>query len=254
MSRNDDGTIMVESRDERQRHRDELLVAAGRKPHVADLGLESVGLPGDVHLHVDEHMRVEGHPWLYAVGDVNGRTLLTHMGKHQARIAADNVLGHDITCTKADGPLSPRVMFTEPQVAAVGHTLASAREQGLDVRAVDHPVGAVAGGSFYGKGAEGLVRIVVDEDRQVLAGATFTGVDVADFLHAATIAFVGEVPLDRCMRRFRPSRRAARSGCGCSRSTGSERATQPSSSSSCALDLDVGLARRESRAGSTMAS
>jgi len=175
----------------------DLLVAAGRRPHVDALGLESVGLPTDEPLHVGETMLVEGTTWLYAVGDVNGRTLLTHMGKHQARVAADRILGKDVTCTKADGPLAPRVMFTEPQVAAVGHTLASAREAGLDVRAVDHPVGAVAGGSYYGKGAPGLVRIVVDEDRRVLVGATFTGVDVAEFLHAATIAVVGEVPLDR---------------------------------------------------------
>ena len=175
---------------------DELLVAAGRRPHVDDVGLDTVGLPTDEPLHVDERMRVEGKSWLYAIGDVNGRTLLTHMGKHQARIAAHNILGDDILCTKADGPLAPRVIFTEPQVAAVGHTLASAREAGLHVQAVDHPVGAVAGGSFYGKGAPGLVRIVIDEDRRVLAGATFTGVDVAEFLHAATIAVVGEVSID----------------------------------------------------------
>jgi len=118
------------------------------------------------------------------------------MGKHQARIAADNILGRDVVCTKADGPLAPRVIFTEPQVAAVGHTLASARAEGLNVRAVDHPVGAVAGGSFYGKGVPGLVRLVVDEDRRILAGATFTGADVAEFLHAATIAVVGEVSID----------------------------------------------------------
>jgi pyruvate/2-oxoglutarate dehydrogenase complex dihydrolipoamide dehydrogenase (E3) component len=197
VTRNDDGTITVELETSDAVTAAELLVAAGRRPHVADLGLESVGLPTDEHLRVDERMLVEGTDRLYAVGDVNGRTLLTHMGKHQARVAADNILGHAITCTKADGPLAPRVMFTEPQVAAVGHTLASAREAGLNVRAVDHPVGAVAGGSFYGKGAPGLVRIVVDEDRRVLAGATFTGADVAEFLHAATIAVVGEVTLDR---------------------------------------------------------
>jgi dihydrolipoamide dehydrogenase len=175
----------------------ELLTATGRRAHVDDLGLDTVGIPDDKPVKVDETMLVEGTTWLYGVGDVNGKSLLTHMGKHQARIAADRILGKDVTCTKADGPLAPRVIFTEPQVAAVGHTLASAREEGLDVRAVDHPVGAVAGGSFYGKGAPGLVRLVVDEERHILAGATFTGVDVSEFLHAATIAVVGEVPLDR---------------------------------------------------------
>jgi pyruvate/2-oxoglutarate dehydrogenase complex dihydrolipoamide dehydrogenase (E3) component len=134
--------------------------------------------------------------WLYAVGDVNGRSLLTHMGKYQARAAADTILGKDAAVTE-DGPRSPRVTFTEPQVAAVGHTLASALEAGLNVRAVDVPTESPAGGSFIGKDAPGTCRIVVDEDRRVIVGATFTGVEVAEAIHAATIAVVGEVPLDR---------------------------------------------------------
>jgi dihydrolipoamide dehydrogenase len=89
------------------------------------------------------------------------------------------------------------VIFTEPQVAAVGHTFASAKEAGLNVRAVDQSVEANAGGSFVGHGTEGSVRIVVDQDRRVIVGATFTGVDVAESLHAATIAVIAEVPLER---------------------------------------------------------
>jgi dihydrolipoamide dehydrogenase len=89
------------------------------------------------------------------------------------------------------------VIFTEPQIAAVGHTLASAREAGLSVRAVDQPVGANAGGSFIGHEAPGTVRIVIDEERRVIVGATFTGVEVSESLHAATIAVIAEVPLER---------------------------------------------------------
>jgi pyruvate/2-oxoglutarate dehydrogenase complex dihydrolipoamide dehydrogenase (E3) component len=196
VARGDDGEVTVHFEDGGGVTGTELLVATGRKPRVDDAGLDTVGLPIDRPVAVGETMLAEGMTWLYAVGDVNGRTLLTHMGKHQARIAADRILGRDVTCTKADGPLAPRVIFTEPQVAAVGHTLGSARKEGLNVRAVDHPVEAVAGGSFYGSDAPGLVRLVVDEDRKILVGATFTGVDVAEFLHAATIAVVGEVPLE----------------------------------------------------------
>jgi dihydrolipoamide dehydrogenase len=155
-----------------------------------------VGLEPGKPIEVDDRMRAGGSDWLYAVGDVNGRALLTHSGTYQARVAADNVLGRDARAT-ADGPMSPRVIFTDPSVAAVGHTLASAREAGLKVRAVDHPVSAVAGASFVGRDAPGTVRLVIDEDRDVLAGATFTGPDVAEMLHAATIALVGEVPIDR---------------------------------------------------------
>ena len=111
-------------------------------------------------------------------------------------MAADVIAGRDAAAT-ADGPLSPRVVFTDPTVAAVGHTLASAQEAGLDVRAVDHPPDAVAGGSFHGRNAPSLARLVVDERRRVLVGATFAGPDLSEFLHAATIAVIGEVPLDR---------------------------------------------------------
>ncbi|HYP48805.1 MAG TPA: NAD(P)/FAD-dependent oxidoreductase [Thermoleophilaceae bacterium] len=173
---------------------DELLVAIGRKPVTDDIGLDTVGLEPGKSIEVDDQMKARD--WLYAIGDVNGRVLLTHMGKYQARVAADVILGKDARVTH-DGPISPRVIFTDPQVAAVGHTLASAEEAGLRVRAVDVPTASVAGASFYGRGAPGTSRLVVDEDRGVLAGATFTGPEVGELLHAATIALVAEVPLER---------------------------------------------------------
>ena len=104
---------------------DELLVAIGRSPNTDDLGLETVGLEPGKPIEVDDSMRATGRDWLYAIGDVNGRALLTHMGKYQARIAADVILGYASGClaTNADGARSPRVIFTDPQVAAVGYTL-----------------------------------------------------------------------------------------------------------------------------------
>jgi pyruvate/2-oxoglutarate dehydrogenase complex dihydrolipoamide dehydrogenase (E3) component len=197
------GPVTLELEDGRSFTGDELLVAIGRVPHTEDLGLEKLGLmksdPPTQSIEVDEQMRVPGHEWLYVIGDANGRVLLTHMGKYQARLAADHILGRTgaTTVLCSDGRLSPRVIFTEPQVAAVGHTLQSAEEAGLNVRAVDTPTEGNAGGSFVGHGAPGTVRIVVDEDRKVIVGATFTGVDVAESLHAATIAVIGEVPLER---------------------------------------------------------
>ncbi len=177
---------------------DELLVAVGRRPATRDIGLEALGLEPGRSLEVDATLRVRGFDWLYAIGDVNGRSLLTHMGKYQARMAADVIAGReDQLDTNAHGVLAPRVVFTDPQVAAVGHTLESAKEAGLNVREVDQPTSANAGGSFYGRGAPGTARLVVDAERQVIIGATFTGAEVAEFLHAATIAIVGEVPLER---------------------------------------------------------
>ncbi|MDP8910625.1 MAG: NAD(P)/FAD-dependent oxidoreductase [Actinomycetota bacterium] len=177
---------------------DELLVAVGRRPATRDIGLEALGLEPGRSLEVDATLRVRGFDWLYAIGDVNGRSLLTHMGKYQARVAADVITGREaLLDTRAHGMLAPRVVFTDPQVAAVGYTLESAKEAGLNVREVDQPTSANAGGSFYGRGAPGTARLVVDAERQVIIGATFTGAEVAEFLHAATIAIVGEVPLER---------------------------------------------------------
>jgi dihydrolipoamide dehydrogenase len=192
----DDSGFRVELEDGSSKSGEELLVAIGREPVVEGIGLESIGVDADGPLEVDDQMRVSGSEWLYAIGDVNGRALLTHMGKYQARVAGDVILGRPARATQ-DGPGAPRVIFTDPEVAAVGHTLATAQEAGLDVRAVDYPTANVAGASFRGRNAPGTSRLVVDERREVLAGATFTGPEIAESLHAATIAVVGEVPIER---------------------------------------------------------
>ena len=194
----ENGTVTVTTSDGGSAVGDVLLVALGRAPSTKDLGLETIGLePGKV-VKVDGHLRVPGHDWLYAIGDVNGKALFTHMGKYQARLAADCVLGHDhMLAHGADGPLSPRVIFTEPQVAAVGHTTESAAKAGLVVDVYETSTSGNAGGSFYGRNAPGTTRWIVDRERRIVVGCTITGAEVADFLHAATIAVVGEVSYDR---------------------------------------------------------
>jgi dihydrolipoamide dehydrogenase len=177
---------------------DELLVAVGRRPNTDELGVEAIGLEPGKPIEVDDFMRRDGAPWLYAIGDVNGRALLTHMGKYQARIAADAILGPGGPCLILDGARAPRVTFTDPQVAAVGYTLAAAQEAGIKASAVDVPTQASAGASFYGRDdSPGTSRLVVDEDANVIVGATFTGPEIGEWLQAATIAVVAEVPLER---------------------------------------------------------
>ena len=178
---------------------DELLVAVGRTPHTADLGLETIDLEPGAIIAVDARMRVTApahRDWLYAIGDVNGRALLTQAGKYQAMVAMANIMNREASADW-DGPLTPRVAFIDPQVAAVGRTLREALDAGISARAVDGDMGQTPGGSFIGKGAPSACRIVVDEQREVMIGATFTGPEVAESLHAATIAIVGEVPLRR---------------------------------------------------------
>ncbi|HEX4983665.1 MAG TPA: NAD(P)/FAD-dependent oxidoreductase [Ilumatobacteraceae bacterium] len=177
---------------------DELLVAAGRRPSTGDLGLETVGLEPGRFVEVDDQLRatsIEGG-WLYAIGDCNGRSLLTHMGKYQARIAADVILGKQAAAV-ADHGIVPRVTFTDPQVCAVGLTEAQARAAGIEVRVVKYATGAVAGASVLGDNFAGSSQLVIDDDRRVIVGATFVGPSVQELLHSATIAIVGDVPLDR---------------------------------------------------------
>ncbi|HEV7482003.1 MAG TPA: NAD(P)/FAD-dependent oxidoreductase [Solirubrobacterales bacterium] len=176
----------------------EILVAVGRVPHTAELGLDSAGVEPDEHgfLETDDRLRVGGREWLYAIGDVNGRALFTHMGKYQAWVAGENLLGRELEAV-AESIGSPRVTFTDPQVAAAGKTLAQAREAGIDAIAVDAPTDGSAGASFQGKDTGGSSRLVIDQARGTIVGATFTGFETADFLQAATVAIVGEVPLAR---------------------------------------------------------
>ena len=194
--RADGDGVVVELDSGRPVRGEELLVAVGRRVNTADIGLDSVGLEPGKPVEVDDSMRASD--WLYAIGDVNGRALLTHMGKYQARVAADVILGDESSCLLVDGSRSPRVIFTDPQVAAVGYTLAAAEEAGLNVRAADVSTQGNAGASFYGRDSTaGTARLVVDEDRRIIVGATITGHEVAEFLQAATIAVVGEVTLER---------------------------------------------------------
>jgi dihydrolipoamide dehydrogenase len=186
--------VKVELSDGQVVEAQEILVAVGRRPLTDDLGLESVGLEPGATIEVDDALRVADLPWLFAVGDVNGRSLLTHMAKYQARVAAQVIAGPEARATRDDHS-APRVVFTDPQVAAVGLTLQGAQERGINARAYDVATSDTAGASFHGRDTPGTSRLVVDEDRSVIVGATFTGTEVADWLQAATIAIVGEIPL-----------------------------------------------------------
>jgi pyruvate/2-oxoglutarate dehydrogenase complex dihydrolipoamide dehydrogenase (E3) component len=190
------GPVTVELEDGGTVEGDELLVAIGRRARTDDLGLETIGVEAGGPVEVGDDLRVPGHDWLYVIGDANGRVLLTHMGKYQGRVAADRILGIDREL-RCDGAGSPRVTFTEPQVAAVGLTLDGAREAGHDAFGVEATTSANAGGSFYGRNAPGTSCLVIERETNRLLGATIVGAEIADFLHAATIAVIAELTMDR---------------------------------------------------------
>jgi dihydrolipoamide dehydrogenase len=193
-----DGPFTVTLADGTTVEADELLVATGREPRTGSIGLDTVGLPVGKYVEVDDQMRAKGvsGDWLYAVGDVNGLALLTHVGKYQARLAGDVIAGkdvHDIVSTD----IVPRVTFTDPQICGVGLTEKQARERYDNIRTVSYGTGDVSGSYTAGNGIKGTSFLVVDDTRRVIVGATFTGPDVAELLHSATIAIVGQVTLDK---------------------------------------------------------
>lgn len=186
----------------------EVLVAVGRVARTVDLGLESIGLEPGSWLDVDDTLRVRGHDWLYAVGDVNHRALFTHQGKYQARAAGDVIAARAKKADVDDAPWGrhvatadhaavPQVTFTDPEVASVGFTAVAAEKAGLRVRVVDYDLSWLAGATVQADDYAGTARAVIDEDRRVLVGMTLVGPGVGELIQAATIAIVGEVPLDR---------------------------------------------------------
>ncbi len=195
---------------------EEVLVATGRRPRTGELGLDRLGLPTDAPLRVDATGAVVGGPdWLFAAGDVTGRTATTHQGKYDARVVGDVVahrfgsedaLGPEAVATadpwsrfrmSADDAAQPQVVFSRPEVSMVGLTEQAATDAGIPLRVLHVPFSAVAGAAVAADDYAGAAQLVVDTARDVVVGATFVGQDAAELLHAATIAVVGEVPLSR---------------------------------------------------------
>lgn len=205
------GEVTVELGEGSQLAVDEVLFATGRNPRTTDIGLDTIGLRPGAWLATDDSLRVADVPggWLYAVGDVNHRALLTHQGKYQARVAAAAIVARaqgvpllesdrwGAHAATADHDAVPQVVFAHPEAAAVGLTAEQAEHRGIRARTVDFDLGGVAGAAVYADGYEGRARMVVDEDRQVVVGVTFVGAGVSELLHAASVTIAAEVPLER---------------------------------------------------------
>ncbi|MWB98809.1 dihydrolipoyl dehydrogenase family protein [Agromyces seonyuensis] len=209
-SRDADGTVTLELDDGTRVEADEVLVATGRRPRTGDLGLETLGLEPGAKLDVDDSLAVPtaSGGWLYAVGDVNGRAPLTHQGKYEARAVGDGIAARvrgdapelgpwGADAATADHRAVPQVVFSSPEVAAVGLTESAARAAGFSVRAVEVPLTSAQGAQIHVDGADGRAKLVVDARDGLVLGATFVGDDVAELLHAATVAIVGQVSVRR---------------------------------------------------------
>jgi pyruvate/2-oxoglutarate dehydrogenase complex dihydrolipoamide dehydrogenase (E3) component len=214
--RRPDGTVELAVRGEPRAY-DEILVATGRAARTDDLGLETVGLQPGSWLETDDHLQVKGAGggWLYAAGDVTHRALLTHMGKYQGRVCGDVIAarasGQPVAdepwarwCATADTRAVPQVIFTIPEVASVGLTEERARAEGLAVTTAGYDLAQVAGASLYADDYAGRAEVVVDTERRTLVGMTLVGPGVGELIHAATVAVVGETPLERLWHAVPP--------------------------------------------------
>lgn len=187
---------------------EKLLVATGRAPRSTEIGLESIGLEPGQWLQTDDTMRVPGFDWLYAVGDITHRALLTHQGKYQARAAGDVIAARakgepvddapwGVHVATADHEAVPQVTFTQPEVASVGLTAAEAEKAGYTFSVTDYDLYWLTGTGVRSDHYSGQARMIVDEDREVIIGMTFVGPDVGEMLQSATIAVVGQIPIAR---------------------------------------------------------
>lgn len=169
---------------------EKLLVATGRRTFLDDLGVAALGLdPNQPYLSTDDNQRVADGLW--AVGDITGDGLFTHLAIRQADIAAADILGNPSEPLNLDA--LPNVTFTDPEVGSVGHSEAEAIELGLNVTTVTKPVGHTARGWLHG--ADGVIKIVIDTDRQIVVGATSVGPAGGEVLGLLALAVHAKIPV-----------------------------------------------------------
>ena len=178
---------------------DGLLVAAGRRPNLDDLGLDTVGLDAGARgLEVDDRLRVRGADTggttLWAIGDVTGHGAFTHVSMYQQAVALRDVL-------REDGPPAsyhavPHVTFTDPEVGGVGLTEQEARDAGLEVRTGTTDLAKSSRGFTHGPGGEGVIKVVEDAARGVLVGATVVGPGGGEILGLLAVAVHARVPVE----------------------------------------------------------
>jgi pyruvate/2-oxoglutarate dehydrogenase complex dihydrolipoamide dehydrogenase (E3) component len=191
-----DGGVRVSLDDGSELGAERILVATGRRSRVADVGLDNIGLDAKAHnVEVDEHLRT-GAENVWAIGDVTGVALFTHVGKYQGRVAAGHILGKG---SRADYRALPRVTFCDPQVAGAGLTEQQARERGIDVVTGTAAIGSVARTATYTRDydkLEGFLTLIADRTRRVLVGAYAVGPEAGEWLQQATLAIRAAVDLD----------------------------------------------------------
>jgi pyruvate/2-oxoglutarate dehydrogenase complex dihydrolipoamide dehydrogenase (E3) component len=197
-ARRDGESAVVELDDGAEVATDVVVIAAGRRPRTEEIGLESVGIePDGKGLPIDDHCRLNGVPGVWALGDVTGVALFTHVAMYQGRIVADNILGKE---RRADYRGIPRVVFSDPEVAAAGLTEEQAREEGIDVAAFTLDVTrAIARPWTYEENPRGTLSLIADRERRVLVGAWAVAPLAGEWIHQASQAIRAEIPIEKLL-------------------------------------------------------
>ena len=184
-----DGVKVTVDSDELSAER--LLVAIGRTPRVEGLGLETVGIePGETGIEIDSFCQAAEN--VYAVGDVTGISPFTHVAAYQGWVASECILGRG---HETDYSAVPRVVFSDPEVAAVGLSAEQAREQGIDVATAAVDISKADRAETFGKGIKGRAGVVADRERGVLVGAWAVAPLASEWIHTAVLAVKAAVPL-----------------------------------------------------------
>jgi len=171
---------------------DVVIAATSRSPRVADLGLETIGIDADDGVPVDERCRVADGVW--ALGDVTGVSMFTHVAKYQGRVVAHNILGRDRV---ADYRSIPRVVFCDPEIATVGLTEEAARDQGLDVATATIDLSAMLARPItYEQDPRGHLGVVADRTKKILVGAWAVAPLASEWIHEAVLAIRAQLPID----------------------------------------------------------
>jgi pyruvate/2-oxoglutarate dehydrogenase complex dihydrolipoamide dehydrogenase (E3) component len=186
------GRSVVHLDDESRVEAERIVVATGREPRVEDVGLEMVGVkPGEGGgIHVDGRCRAAEGVW--AVGDVTAVMPFTHVAHYQGEIAADDVLGRS---READYRAVPRVVFTDPEVAAVGLTREQAEGQGLAVSEGSVDLETLVRTGTYGTGYRGAMTVFADRERRVLVGAWAVAPLASEWIGATVMAIKARIPV-----------------------------------------------------------
>jgi len=190
--RREDGERVVRFEEGEEVRAEVVVVAGGRRPRTKGIGLETVGIePSSSGIAVDERCRAAESLW--AIGDVTGIAMFTHVGKYQARVATADILGQP---ARADYRVIPRVVFSDPEIAAVGLAEEQAKEQGIDaISASIELANAIARPWTYEEHPRGSLGIVADRERQVLVGAWAVAPLASEWIHVAALAIKAEIPL-----------------------------------------------------------